>query len=118
MGIRALFLSLLLVVPAVLVAQSPNTPQQMNEKEARKHLLDHPKPSYPPIARAAHVWGDVRIAVLIDSEGKISEEKFISGPPMLQQAALEAVKHWTFTPFTTAGPTQEVVTVLTVPFRL
>ncbi|HEY3928316.1 MAG TPA: energy transducer TonB [Candidatus Koribacter sp.] len=117
MGIRVLLLSFLFV-PAVLVAQSPDTPQQMKEKEARKHLLDHPKPSYPPIARAAHVWGDVRIAVLIDNDGKVSEEKFLGGPPMLQQAALETVKHWTFTPFTTAGVTHEVVTVLTVPFRL
>jgi protein TonB len=117
MGIRALLLSLLLV-PAVLGAQSPNTPQQMKEKEARENLLDHPKPSYPPIAREAHVWGDVRIAELIDSDGKISEAKFLSGPPMLQQAALDAVKHWTFAPFTTAGVTHEVVTVLTLPFRL
>jgi protein TonB len=91
MGIRALLLSLLLLIPTVLFAQSTDTPQVMKEKEARKHLLDHPKPSYPPIARAAHVWGDVQIAVLIDSNGKISEEKFRSGPPMLQQAALEAV---------------------------
>jgi len=117
MGIRALLLSLLLI-PAVLVAQSTDTPQQMKEKEARKHLLNHPKPSYPPFARAAHVWGDVQIAVLIDSDGKISEAKLLNGPPMLQQAALEAVRHWTFTPFATEGTARQVVTVLTIPFRL
>ena len=84
----------------------------------RKYLLDHPKPAYPPIARAAHIQGDVQIAVLIDTSGKVSEGKFLNGPPMLQQAALEAVKHWTFTPFATDGAAHEVVNVLTIPFRL
>jgi TonB family protein len=117
MRFRLVVLSLLLV-PAVLIAQTTESPQRMKEKEVRKNLLDHPKPSYPPIARAAHIQGDVQIAVLIDSGGKVSEENFLSGPPMLQQAALEAVKKWTFTPFATDGTAHEVVTVLTLPFRL
>ncbi|HEV3149396.1 MAG TPA: energy transducer TonB [Acidobacteriaceae bacterium] len=117
MRICLLVLSLLFV-PAVLVAQSTETPTRLKEKEVRKYLLDHPKPAYPPIARAAHIQGDVQIAVLIDTSGAVSEEKFLNGPPMLQQAALEAVKHWTFTPFATDGAAHEVVTVLTIPFRL
>ena len=117
MRIRLVVLSLLLV-PVVLVAQSVGVPQRLKEKEVRKNLLDHPKPTYPPIARAAHIQGDVQIAVLIDASGKVSEEKFLNGPAMLQQAALEAVKHWTFTPFATDGAAHEVMTVLTIPFRI
>jgi TonB family protein len=107
-----------LLVPALLLAQSPDTPQKMKEKDVRKHLLNHPRPVYPPIARAAHIQGDVAVAVLIDKDGKVSEEKFLSGQPMLQQAALDAVKQWTFTPFEKDGNSQQVMTVLTVPFRL
>ena len=50
----------LLLVPTVLIAQTTESPQRMKEKEVRKNLLDHPKPNYPPIARAAHIQGVCR----------------------------------------------------------
>ena len=74
MRFRLVVLSLLLV-PAALIAQTTESPQRMKEKEVRRNLLDQPKPSYPPIARAAHIQGDVQIAVLTDSGGKVLRKR-------------------------------------------
>jgi len=54
----------------------------------------------PPIARAAHVVGDVVIRVVIGTDG-VAEQIFAgSGPAMLKGAALEASKKWRFKPCT------------------
>jgi TonB family protein len=77
-----------------------------------------PEPVYPPIAHAARIQGDVVIAVIIDKDGKVASEKFLSGPLMLEQAALDAVKNWRFTPFKANGIATQAATKLTIPFHI
>lgn len=118
-GIRSFtaVLEALLFCPHLL-AQTNTSPRVVPEAEALYHLTQRVDPIYPPIAAAAHVEGDVRISVLLDAEGKVASERLLSGPPMLQQAALAALKRWQFTPYTANGAVQPVTTVLTVPFSL
>jgi TonB family protein len=101
-----------------LLTQSGATPAVVPETEARQHLTQKVDPVYPPIAAAARVQGDVVISVLIDVRGHVGSEKPISGPPMLRQAALDAVKKWQFTPFTANGDPEPATTILTIPFQL
>jgi TonB family protein len=110
-------LYLILLVP-VSLAQNDNSPQPAPEIGARLHLLQQIEPIYPPIARAARIQGDVVIAVVIDKEGKIASEKAVSGPAMLQQSALDAVKKWRFTPFIENGIAILASTTLTIPFHI
>ncbi len=112
-----LVLCLILLVP-VSLAQSDNSPQTVPEIGARLHLMQQIEPVYPPIARAARVQGDVVIAVVIDTEGKVTSEKVVSGPAMLQQAALDAVKKSRFTPFIENGIATLASTTLTIPFHI
>ncbi len=90
----------------------------VSEADARQHLTQKTDPLYPPIAAAARIEGDVVISVVVDTNGQVASEKVLSGPAMLQQAALDAVKKWQFAPFTADGTAMRVTTTLTIPFHL
>jgi TonB family protein len=53
-------------------------------------------PKYPAIARVARVEGDVVVNLKVAANGDALEAKVASGPPMLRQASLDAVKKWRF----------------------
>jgi protein TonB len=55
-------------------------------------------PVYPPIARAAHVEGVVILEAVIDEEGRVREAKPLKPMPLLEDAAMDAVRQWRFTP--------------------
>lgn len=101
-----------------LPAQTIATPGRVSESEALSHLMKRMEPVYPPIAKAAEVQGEVRVLVQVDARGGVAGCKVLSGPPMLQQATVDAVKEWQFAPFTIKGVGQPVTTVITVRFSL
>jgi TonB family protein len=55
-----------------------------------------PLPSYPPIARAAHVSGDVVLKIALRGDGTIDSVEALSGPPMLRQPAIDIAKQTQF----------------------
>jgi protein TonB len=75
-------------------------------------------PVYPPIARAARIEGTVRLEATISKAGKIENLRVISGQPMLQQAALDAVKNWLYRPYLLDGQPVEVQTTVDVIFTM
>src|SRR5262245_50327334 len=56
------------------------------------------QPAYPPEAKAARVFGLVRIRVLISEEGNVMEAEAIEGPDLLREPALAAARQWVFRP--------------------
>jgi len=58
---------------------------------------------YPAIAKAARISGTVVVQVEVGVSGAVASTKVISGPSMLQQAALDYVTQWTFKPFVKDG---------------
>ena len=83
---------------------------------AKELLVNHPKPQYPPIARAAHVFGTVVLQAHIGTDGRVSSLYVVSGPAMLQQAALDAVWNWTYKPYYLDGKTSDVINIVEVTF--
>jgi protein TonB len=81
-------------------------------------LLHQVKPTYPPIARAAKVQGMVIIQATIDKEGNVKDLQILKHQPMLDQAALDAVSQWKYSPTTLGGQPVEVVMTVTVNFTL
>lgn len=81
-------------------------------------LLPHATPSYPQIAKAAGIGGDVVLAATISAEGRIEHLRVVGGHPMLRDAALEAVKGWRYRPYLLNGEAVEVETTITVRFTL
>jgi TonB family protein len=64
-----------------------------------QHVDHRITPVYPPIAKAARIQGAVVVQVQVGTTGRIESMKFVSGPAMLQQAAIDALKGWTYHPF-------------------
>ena len=73
-------------------------------------------PVYPAIAQSARVQGDVVIEATIDEEGKVADTKVVKSVPLLDQAALDAVKQWEFRPSLRNGAPTAVVMTVTVRF--
>ena len=93
-------------------------PTTLPEAAAREQLATQPEPVYPPIAKAARIQGDVVLSIVVDEQGQIVSEKVVSGPAMLQQAALDAVKEWRYRPYMLNGDPVEVETTVNVVFHL
>jgi protein TonB len=75
-------------------------------------------PVYPPLARAAHVQGVVLLQTSIDKTGQVADVSVLSGHPLLNDAAVEAVQQWTYQPVLLNGQPVDVVTTVTVNFVL
>jgi protein TonB len=76
------------------------------------------RPVYPVIGKAAHVEGTVVVEAVISREGTIESLRVVSGPQMLQSAALDAIREARYRPFRLNGEPTEVQTTITVNFRL
>lgn len=76
------------------------------------------QPVYPPMARVAHVQGDVVLHATISKTGVIENLTVQSGHPILIQAAMDAVKQWHYKPYLLNGEPVEVDTVITVKFHM
>jgi len=81
-------------------------------------LIHREEPTYPTLARAARVQGDVVLSAIIDVNGQITNLQLVSGHPMLVPAALAAVKQWRYKPYLLNGQPVEVETTITVIFTL
>jgi len=76
-------------------------------------------PQYPQMAKIARVQGPVVLAAVIGKDGSIQGLRVVSSPsPLLNQAALEAVKQWRYRPYILNGEPVEVDTTITVNFTL
>lgn len=80
-------------------------------------LLHRTPPVYPPEARAAYVAGTVVLQATISTEGAV-ENLVISGPAMLQQAALDAIRTWRYRPYLLNGQPVAVNTTINIIFTL
>lgn len=81
-------------------------------------LLNKVAPAYPPIAKIAQVSGTVVLHAIIAKDGSIQELQFVSGPPLLMQSAMTAVKGWRYRPTMLNGQPVEVDTTIDVVFSL
>lgn len=76
------------------------------------------KPVYPPEAQEARVQGIVIVEATIGCDGSVSDVRILRGQPMLNEAALEAVRQWRYTPTLLNGQPVPVIMTMTVSFTL
>jgi protein TonB len=93
---------------AVRAAQLPELP--------RKIVDAHP--AYPEVARQARVEGTVILEAVIDTSGRVTQLRVLRSVPLLDQAALEAVRQWRYTPSSYGGRPVSVLMTITVRFTL
>jgi protein TonB len=81
-------------------------------------LLQKTSPVYPQIAREARVSGTVVIQATISKTGALQNLRAVSGPTMLRQPAVDAVKTWRYKPYLLDGEPVDVETTVSVTFSL
>ncbi|MGA7156395.1 MAG: energy transducer TonB [Acidobacteriaceae bacterium] len=81
-------------------------------------LMDPIRPEYPMIARISHTEGTVVVQAVISKTGRIESARVVSGPAVLQGAALEAVRAARYRPFLLNGLPTEVETTVSITFRM
>jgi periplasmic protein TonB len=100
---------------------APPPPQQAVRvggqiKEPKR--LKYVQPVYPDIARQARVQGIVILECTISPQGKVTNVSVLRGIPLLDQAAVDAVKQWVYTPTLLNGVPVPVIMTVTVNFKL
>src|SRR5947208_484661 len=92
--------------PAMMAfAAAPPPPAPVRAGGASKSPAPgkHVDPIYPPIAQTARVQGIVILEATIGVDGRVTDVKVLKSVPLLDQAALDAVRQWTYTPTTLNG---------------
>jgi protein TonB len=105
-------------ITVVATKPAPTKPVRVSAGVSAGLLVQPIRPVYPGIAKAAHMEGAVVIEAIISKSGQIESAHVISGPAMLQRAALEAVRAARYSPYRLNGEATEVETTITINFRL
>jgi protein TonB len=104
--------------PVVSVTPARVAPLHVSTGVLQGMLIAPIRPVYPVIAKAAHVEGTVVVEAVISRKGTIESLRVVSGPQMLQNAALEAIREARYQSFRLNGEPTDVQTTITVNFRL
>jgi TonB family protein len=74
-------------------------------------------PIYPSIAKSTGIQGSVVVETSIDATGKVVATKVLSGPPVLRQAAIDALRRWKYQPAMLNGEPIDVKVDVTLDFH-
>ena len=91
---------------------------RVGENVQAASLLHQVVPEYPPEAKAAHITGTVVLHAIVGRDGAVQNLEFVSGPPELQKAAMDAVAQWRYRPTLLNGQPIEVDTKISIVFAL
>lgn len=82
------------------------------------HRLKDVKPAYPRIAQQSRVQGIVILECTISAQGQVTDVRVLRSIPLLDQAAIDAVKQWVYEPTLLNGVPVPVIMTVTVNFKL
>ena len=85
---------------------------------AQANLIHDVPPQYPPEAGRDRIEGTVVLLAIIGTDGTVKEVQVESGPSVLVQAAIEAVKQWRYKPYRLNGVPVEIDSRITINFQM
>ena len=97
---------------------APKEAVQVGGEVKPARMISSVPPVYPTMAKTQHVSGDVRVDALIDPTGRVTTMKVVSGPSLLQQAAMDALRQWKYQAATLDGKPVAMHLTVTIQFRL
>jgi periplasmic protein TonB len=103
------------LIPPALV---PVTPLRVGGAIRAPQRIRDVAPRYPAIAQASRVEGIVILEAVIEEDGSVRDVRVLRSKPLLDEAAIEAVRQWRFTPTLLNGQPVPVVMTVTVSFSL
>jgi protein TonB len=81
-------------------------------------LIRRVEPEYTERARRATLRGTVLLEVTIDERGTVRDVTYMRGHPLVEQAVVDAVRQWRYTPACIDGTAVPVIAFVQVPFDL
>jgi len=93
-------------------------PVKIAPNVASGRLLKKIPPVYPLEAKLVRLEGTVLLRAMIEKNGEIAEVYAVSGPPLLETAAVDAVRQWQYKPYSVNGQAVDVETTIEVVFAL
>lgn len=93
-------------------------PVRITSGAANGLLVKKVPPAYPLEAKLVRLEGTVVVRAVIEKTGGVAEVYALSGPPLLESAAVDAVKQWQYRPYTQNGQPVDVETTIEVVFAL
>ena len=85
---------------------------------AEANLIHDVQPQYPPEAGRERVEGTVVLLAVIGTDGTVKDLRVESGPSVLAQAAIDAVKQWRYKPYLLNGSPVEIDSRITINFTM
>jgi periplasmic protein TonB len=81
-------------------------------------LVERIAPDYPQLAVAAHLEGTVILEATVDEGGRVQDARVLRSIPLLDSAALDAVRRWRYSPLMLNGVPQPFILTVTVSFKI
>jgi protein TonB len=81
-------------------------------------LIERVEPEYPPLAVRAQVQGVVILEAVVDRQGSVEDVRVLRSIPLLDRAAIDAVRQWRYSPLLLNGRPERFVLTVTVSFSL
>jgi TonB family protein len=103
---------------ALTLAFAQDGPIRVGGNVQQANLISQVHPLYPAEAKDARIQGIVKLDVVIDKEGHVSQVSVVSGPTSLVQSAVEAVQQWVYKPTLLNGQPVFVQTTVDVNYTL
>lgn len=101
-----------------LPSEVADTAPSSDASESAMRVVHRVEPDYPPQARAEHIQGSVVLDVEVLHDGKVGNIGILAGDPLLAEAAVQAVKQWTYEPHAVDGRDIGSQTRVTITFTL
>lgn len=98
--------------------EAPRTTTRVSGEVKAARLLHSVQPRYPVLAEENHIEGNVIVQVDVDAAGNVAKASAVSGPVMLRQAAVDALRKWRYKPSTVNGEPVPIQLLVTVKFQL
>ncbi|MFZ0952999.1 MAG: TonB family protein [Candidatus Sulfotelmatobacter sp.] len=93
-------------------------PQARVPAEVMEKLVTHRvDPDYPLEARQAKLQGVIELDVVVGRDGSVVDVRALSGPTVLAQAAMDAMRWWRFEPYRIDGKAVVVETTVAMEFK-
>jgi len=108
-------------VPGGLPREAPEPPRsvvRVGGNIRAPKLVHEVKPDYPPLAVQARVSGMVILEAQVGTDGRVRSVRVLRGIPLLDEAAIEAVKQRRYQPLLLNGEPTEFILTLTMSFKL
>ena len=106
--------------PAVEIRQTPAPADlvRVGGKVTAPRKRHHVNPTYPPLAAQSRVQGTVELEATIDENGNVVNLRVLRSIPLLDGAALEAVRQWKYEPTLLNGSPVPILMSVSVKFEL